>query len=209
MPSGLTCSIYDGSDMTLRGFALTCVRQLGAGYVVTDQGEKRMPLYKAPELEVSDYHPKHMKQCEEDLAYWKKVKDDPELCKRLYDEAHMKREIENTQSKDNKEEIKARYMKMIEKVESRELDEKYASLKELMLEQLHESMDWDCKPTLPNEAPMPSVEDWVNSRIELAEWRINYHKEEWEKEKQRVADTNAYLKGLYDAIDEFEQKNKD
>ena len=204
MPSGLTCSIYDGSDMTLRGFALNCVRQLGAGYAVTDQGEKRMPLDKAPELEVSDYHPKHIKQSEEDLAYWKMVREDSELCKRLYDEAHMKREIENTQSKDNKKEIKARYMEMLKKVEAWELDEKYASLKELMLKQLRESIDWDCKPTLPYEASMPSIEDWVKSRIESAEWDINYHTEKWEEEKQHVADINDYLKGLYDAIDKVE-----
>ena len=204
MPSGLTCSIYDGSDMTLRGFALNCVRQLGAGYAVTEQGEKRMPLDKAPKFEVSDYHPKHIKQGEEDLAYWKRVKEDPELCKRLYDEAHMKREVENTQSKDNKREIKARYMEMLKKVEAWELDEKYASLKELMLKQLRESIDCDCKPTLPYEAPMPSIEDWVKSRIESAEWDINYHTEAWEKEKQRAADINDYLKGLYDAIDKVE-----
>lgn len=204
MPSGLTCSIYDGSDMTLRGFALNCVRQLGAGYAVTEQGEKRMPLDKAPELEVSDYHPKHIKQGEEDLAYWKRVKEDPELCKRLYDEAHMKRKIENTQIKDNKEEIKARYMEMLEKVEAWELDEKYASLKELMLKHLRESIEWDCMPTLPYENLMPSIEDWVKSRIESAERDINYHTEAWEKEKQRAADINDYLKGLYDAIDKIE-----
>lgn len=37
MPSKLTCNIYNGTDMSLRGFALKCVAQLGAGYWATNQ----------------------------------------------------------------------------------------------------------------------------------------------------------------------------
>lgn len=54
MPSKLTCNIYNGTDMSLRGFALKCVAQLGAGYWATNQGEKEMPLDKAPIIPVSD-----------------------------------------------------------------------------------------------------------------------------------------------------------
>lgn len=34
MPSGLTSKIYSGEDLTLRGFALNCVRQLGIQYII-------------------------------------------------------------------------------------------------------------------------------------------------------------------------------
>ena len=91
MPSGLTNKIYDGSDMTLRGFALRCVRQLGAGYRATDGGEKEMPIDKAPVIEVSDYHLKQLELGQKELNHWIEVKNNPEECRKLYLAAHEKR----------------------------------------------------------------------------------------------------------------------
>lgn len=204
MPSGLTCNIYDGSDLTLRGFALRCVSQLGAGYEVTECGEKQMPLDKAPELKVSNRHQEALDRAVCVLNRWKEIEEDPELSKQVYNKERIRREAYVAQFKDNIDKIKGRYMKMIEKVESWELDNRYTSLKELMLNQLHESMEHDCGAILLDESPMLPIDEWIKKNIEAAEWSIEYHSKAIEKEKQRVTEVNSYLKGLYDAIDKEE-----
>ena len=78
MPSGLTYNIYDGTDMSLRGFALKCVAQLGAGYRATNQGEKKMPLDKAPVIPVSDWYLKELDKAKEEVKYWMNVENNPE-----------------------------------------------------------------------------------------------------------------------------------
>lgn len=55
MPTGLTSKIYEGEDTSLRGFALTCVRQLGFGYYASNYGEMALPLDKAPDIKPSSH----------------------------------------------------------------------------------------------------------------------------------------------------------
>ena len=210
MPSGLTYKIHDGTDMSLRDFALTCVRQLGAGYRVTDGGEKEMPRDKAPVLEVSDYHIKQREAAEKELEHWLEVKNNPEECRRLYLKAHEKRADDNAEIEKDKLEIKARYQKMIGKVESWDVPSRYDSLKDLMLRQLNQSIEWDCKPYSPSpaEEKVETVDEWIDGLIEHTKWSIDYHKEQYAKEQESIAETNAYIKGLYDAIDKFEKENK-
>lgn len=62
-----------------------------------------------------------------------------------------------------------------------------------------------CKEHEPKER---TIEEWLNQAIESAKWDINYNTEEYEKEQKHIADINKYLKGLYEAIDEFEKSEK-
>lgn len=206
MPSGLTYKIYDGSDMSLRDFALTCVKQLGAGYKVTNQGEKEMPRDKAPVVEVSDYHAKQLELSKKQLDDWLRIKKNPEISKRLYNDAHKKRIVERNEIDEHREEIKARYLTMKAKVESWEIGEEYQSLKDLMLKQLNESIDWDCAPRpVQEEEYTETLDEWIEANIEYCKKSIALHTEGLEREIAGVAKLNDYLKGLYDAIDKFEE----
>ena len=206
MPNGVTSSIYDGSDMSLRGFALKCVKQLAAGYCATNGGNDEMPRYKAPKLKVGDYHAKQIAQAEEELKYWLNVKDNQELCKQLYEEETAKRVKDNVDYTDKNKELKERYTEMLKKVEAWNVDSKYKSLKELMIKHLKESIEWDCVDTLPYSPLFPAMDEWINNNIESLRHNISYHFKELRKEQQLVAEDNAYLEGLYKAIDEFEKK---
>ena len=117
MPTGLTADIYEGKSTSLRAFALKCVRQLAAGYYATDQGQKRMPLDKAPVIESSGYHRKQVADAEERLEYWQRVKDNPEELHRLYDEEQTKHELENIEHDARMKAVKERYETMISRVE--------------------------------------------------------------------------------------------
>lgn len=205
MPSGLTCNIYDGTDMSIRGFALNCVRQLGAGYTATNQGEKKMPLDKAPVIPLSDYHPKQLARAKEKVEYWMEVEKNPEELDRLYNEYLAKKEEEKKSYSSDKSELKARYLTMKAKVEAWDLPETYASLKELMLKQLQESIDFDCKDySYLHDYPTPSKEEWFETMLSCACRDVNYHTEEYKKEIERNKELNDYLQGLYDEIEKIE-----
>lgn len=204
MPSGLTYKIYNGSDMSLRGFALKCVTQLGAGYNATNQGDKEMPLYEAPVIPVSDYHVKKLDEAKKEILHWIEVEKNPEELDKLYNEYLQKRESDNTKYNKGKTELRARYLTMISKVEAWKLPEKYQSLKELMLKQLNESMDWDCRLVSLYKEESPTKEEFLKSHISCAARDIQYHTEEYEKEIKHIKELNDYLKGLYDEINKIE-----
>lgn len=208
MPSGLTYKINSGEDMTLRGFALKCVTQLGAGYFATCQGEKEMPLDKAPVLKVSNYHQEQLSDAEKDIAFWNEVKDNQREKQKLYDEYIQKKRSEDIDRDKRQAAIKERYITMIKKVEAWNLPDEYKSLKDLMLKQLNDSLDFDCPERNRNEERLPTIDEWLKCQIESAEWSIEYHTKEYEKEKAHTEDINKYLKGLYDEIDKVEPIQK-
>lgn len=204
MPSGLTCNIYDGSDMTLRGFALNCVRQLGAGYIATEQGEKRMPLDKAPVLKVSDYHPEQIKKAEAELRQWLEVRENPEELQRKYEASYASNHEHNEDHDKRRKEIRERYLTMLDKVDAWVLPTEYKSLKDLMINQIKESMDFDCKPIRIYKEERLPIDEWIQLQIDMCQRDIDYHKTRYAEEQKRVAENNAYLKGLYDEIDKVE-----
>lgn len=204
MPSGLTYKIYDGSDMSLRGFALKCITQLAAGYFATEQGNKEMPLYEAPIIPVCDYHSKKLVKVKEEMQYWLDVEKNSDKLDKLYNEYLKKRESDKTEYYKYKNELKARYLTMLSKVESWDLPEEYQSLKDLMLKQLHESMDWDCRLSSFYEGEPLTKEEFIKNHISDAAEDIQYHTDEYEKEVKRNKELNDYLKGIYKEIDKVE-----
>ena len=204
MPSGLTCKIYSGEDLTLRDFALRCVTQLGAGYFASQQGAKKLPKDKAPILEVADYHPKKIEEAKADLQYYSGLLNNLEVAQKLYDEEYNANMKYNAETNKEREKLKERYEIVLKKVENWTIPAKYNSLKELMLKQLKDSIEWDCAPyTLYNEERVP-IEEWIEVRIRLAKRDLDYHTKEFQEEKRRITEYNNYLKGLYDALDKVE-----
>jgi len=204
MPTGLTCNIYDGSDTSLRGFALKCVTQLGAGYHATRQGEEKMPLDKAPVMQVSDYYLERINEAKRDLEKWNKLKDNPEELDRLYKEYLDERKKEKDEYTINKYNIKKRYLAMKSKIESWNLPETYNSLKELMLKQINDSIDFDCGKDYLIDYPTISKEDWLESNLSSPSTDIEYYTKRYEEEVKRTKEINDYLKGLYEELDKVD-----
>ena len=204
MPSGLTCKIHNGEELTLRDFALRCVRQLGAGYYASQQGEKELPKDKAPILKVNDYHERKILEAEEELEKWENLRNNLEEAQKLYDEQYAQNMQYNTAVNEERKEIEKRYNTVLEKVKAWDIPIEYNSLKELMLEQLKKSIEWDCSPYTPYKEEKVPIEEWIEVRIRLAERDLDYHTKEFQEEKRRIAEYNNYLKGLYEALDKVE-----
>lgn len=204
MPSELTCKIYSGEEMSLRDFALRCVKQLGAGYHALQQGDKDLPKDKAPVLKVGDYHPEKIEEAKANLQYYSGLLDNLEEAQRLYDEEYNANMKYNAESKESREKLKERYEIVLKKVEDWNIPSEYNSLKELMLKQLKDSINWDCSPYTPYKEERIPVEEWVRLKIKMAVRDMDYHTEELNHETSRINQYNEYLRGLYKALDEVE-----
>ena len=204
MPSGLTCKIYSGEELTLRDFALRCVTQLGAGYFASQQGEKELPKDKAPILTVRSYHEVKIIKAEKEIEKWEALRNNLEEARKLYDEQYAKNMQTNAAVNEQRKEIKERYNTVLEKVKAWDIPIEYNSLKELMLRQLKESIEWDCSPYTPYKEEKVPIEEWIEVGIRLAKRDLDYHTKEFQEEKRRIAEYNNYLKGLYEALDKVE-----
>jgi hypothetical protein len=204
MPSGLTCKIYSGEELTLRDFALRCVTQLGAGYFASQQGEKELPKDKAPILTVGSYHEVKIIKAEKEIEKWEALRNNLEEARKLYDEQYAKNMQTNAAVNEQRKEIKERYNTVLEKVKAWDIPIEYNSLKELMLEQLKKSIEFDCSPYTPYKEEKVPIEEWIEIRIKLAKRDLDYHTEELQEEKRRITENNNYLKGLYEALDKVE-----
>ena len=204
MPSGLTCKIYSGEELTLRDFALRCVTQLGAGYIASQQGEKELPKDKAPILTIGSYHEGKIIEAEKEIEKWESLRNNLEEAQKLYDEQYAENMRYNTAVNEERNVLKERYNTVLEKVEAWDIPIEYKSLKELMLKQLKESIKWDCSPYTPYREEKVPIEEWIEIRVKLAKRDLDYHTKEFQEEKRRIEENNNYLKGLYDALDKVE-----
>ena len=90
------------------------------------------------------------------------------------------------------------------------MPEQYASLKNLMLDQLRESLDYDYRPQYrPYMAPPEPIDEWLEHNIEFCRRDIEYHKNGMAEEKKSNDELNAYLQGLYAMLDEVEPYKED
>ena len=204
MPSGLTCKIYSGEDLTLRGFVLSCARQFGPGYNASQKGEKELPKDKAPILTVGSYHEEKIIEAEKEIEKWEALRNNLEEAQKLYDEQYAQNMQYNIAVTKECNEVKERYNTVLEKVKAWDIPIEYNSLKELMLEQLKKSIEWDCSPYTPYKEEKVPIEEWLEIRIKLAKRDLDYHTKEFQEEKRRIAEHNNYLKGLYEALDKVE-----
>lgn len=205
MPTGLTEKIYNGTDTSLRSFALQCVKQLGAGYYASDNGETDLPLDKAPELKPSTFHQKCLERAEENLAKWEYLKAHPEEAEAEYKKEREKMEAGEAEARARTLILKERYENMRERVEAWEVPGDFKSLKDLMLEQIDTCIEDDCSfnPSLYKYTPQP-VDEWVDDWIKFAKENIERQKESIKKAEESVAKVNRYMAHLYALLDEVE-----
>lgn len=205
MPTGLTESICEGRDMTLRGVALRCVTQTGFGCSYTFRGEREMPLDKPPVMQANSYHREALKEAEEELAMWQELKEEPGKLQLTYDVYCMRVKMENDGRDKRYDEKHDRYQAMIDKVTAWQVTEPYQPLKELMLRQLQESMEHDCVDKkdryYDHVAPM---DEWLATNIERCSRSIDYYKKRVDEDEEWVRECNKYFKGLYALLDAAE-----
>jgi hypothetical protein len=97
----------------------------------------------------------------------------------------------------NRAETKQNYEDMLCKVEAWNPNEDILSLKEFMLQQLRESIKFDCSSPYRPEPPIRlTVEQWRQKQLERASKDLAYHESARASEIRRTEGRNAYLASL-------------
>jgi hypothetical protein len=193
MPTGYTYYILKGC--TFKEYALKCAHAFGANLELKDKSiDEPIPEYK-----VDSYHLKELNKAKKELKKFKKLTFNQKLKK--IDEYNDK-EIENYNKKLKEYyENKKKYEFMLEKVKNyNPPTEDHIGFKKFMKEQIESSMEWDLN--LPKFPKSISIKEWENKELNSIIWEIDYHKKEYEKEKQRVKRNNKWNKKLVDSLED-------
>lgn len=209
MPTGLTEKIYNGEDVSLRDFILKCATQVSGGYEASDYGAKDLPRYEAPVITAdTTFYEERIIKAENELMYWVKLKEDLDFAQQEYDAEQEKHRQENEHYEKHCREIEQRYRAMLEKVNQWNASEPYRGIKEMMIRQLNECIEHDCKITSPLYClKRQPVEEYIDDHIQWVREEINNYQKRIEEERQRVKEHNAWPKGLYEELDKVEPRD--
>ena len=194
MPTGYTLDLYDGKDITFEEFVLKCARAFGA---LIDMRDEPMDAPIPDRFEPSDYHLKELEKAKrrlKEIRTWNEEKAEQEA-ERAYREALKERE---EFIKKNKL-IRKRYEDMLSKVQKwKPPTIEHASLKQFMIQQLLESIEFDCfVPEMPQRL---SGEEYREQQIKKALSDIEYHEKEYAEEVNRVYEKNKWLLSLRESL---------
>lgn len=195
MPSGYTHEIYEGKEVSAKEFILKCARAFGATVTMRDE-----PLDKEiPEFEPSDYHLRAIEKAKQQLDTYKNMTID-EAEKELDESyaADVKRYYERIKEKT---ELQERYTKVLSEVGKWiPPTEDHQALKEYAIDQLQQSIDFDCKTTYINFPKKQSASEWLEEASERCENDIRYHEKEWKEELKRTKERNLWVKQLKESL---------
>ena len=201
MPTGYTCDVAEGKITTLNDFAMLCARAFGVCIDMRDASlDTPIPERFEPN---TDHHDKRITELSERLSTLQNMTDD-ELeadCR----EAHEKSLTRRREYLEEKGRTRECYERMLDQVKSWKVPEELNELRGFMIEQLSESIRFDCGGDyVPDIVPMMSAALWREIQMasigkDLSRWRENRI-----EEIQRVEKRNVYLKLLRASLQELE-----
>ncbi len=195
MPTGYTHGVQEGTVTTFPEFAMTCARAMGALIMMRDD-----PL-DAPikDFEPSDYHVVNEQKELARLAQLERFTTE-EISAAHADECQKAAQLQADSDKRRALE-KSRYKAMLEKVNAwMPPTPDFANFKTFMVEQLTESIRWDCGEGYVYPKPNPNIAAWHAEQMQECERRAEYHSDEHEKEVKRTDERNAWVRTLRESL---------
>jgi hypothetical protein len=198
MPTRYTAVLGEGKKVvTFREFALNCAHAFGALVLLRDSD----PKAEIPRFEPSDYNSRGLAEAKKKIAEaskWSAAKAQ-DLADKAYSEAVAERE--KTEQKRKGSEM--RYRAMLKEVKAwTPPTSEHEGLKKFMVEQLEESIKFDCGP-LGEWYPIPKKLTWEQYRAEViakAQKDVLYHAAEHAKEVERTNSRNAWVDALKESL---------
>lgn len=196
MPTGYTSDLYEGKDQSFSEFVWNCSRAFGVHVTLRDSPDAELPESYEPDT----HHQKRLMQAEAERGRWQLMSDDEVAADLRREQAEA--ETYKRQIIDVAEERESRYNAMLFEVEAWDPPtEEHQGLKDFMIQQLTESIRFDCSTTYIPNTPPDDVDAWRQNRIDYAQRQIDYHTEQWDKECERTKTRNAWIKALRDSLD--------
>lgn len=189
MPTGYTASISEG--ISFKNFVLQCSRAFGA---LIEMRDDPMDAEIPDEFPPSNYHIDEVSELKKRLSFIEGLS---------LEEAHKECEDEYiselgdyNKTISDKNELKEKYNIMLNEVNSwTPPTDEHKGLKDFMVKQITESIDWDCK--VYSKRPTPkNAELWIAEQKESILKDIVYHETEYEKEVKRCKDRSEWVRKL-------------
>lgn len=190
MPSGYTAPIKDG--ITFSQFALNCARAFGALITMRDEpSNASIPETFAP----SPYHQQELARLRHRLAELEGMTvAEIEVAHASYAHdqatAHTKRMAEM-------DDQRAKYDAMLKAASLwKPPTPDHEPLQRFMVDQITQSIEWDCDKTYYTAPPEITPEQWFNQQKITVLEGINYHVKGDAEEQARTNSRNEWLKAL-------------
>lgn len=194
MPTGYTADIYDGKDISFSDFALKCARAFGACIEQRDDD-----LNDKPKLIEKTKDSYNIKKLEEAKKWKKPTKAEFDVYVKLQT-AYCNEKID----KQNK--LKASYQRMLDKANAWTPPTKeHEGLKKFMINQLTESMEFDCSNDYYqrelNNIKQLTYNEYVKDMRDRNKRDIEYHTNALKEDNERVDTRNAWISALYKSLE--------
>lgn len=200
MPTGYTAGIADGTVTSFDQFVWTCARNFGALIMMRDE-PFNAPVPESFEPHTS-YYDKALAEAEAERERVLALSD-AELASEV--ERHFNEAVAERNDREKRRLAQlADYENML--VAARRWvppTPEHDGLKEFMVSQLVESIDFDCRPPSPRWSPEPKLvpaEEWRADKLAELSKTISYHRNQRQSEIARTEGRNQWVHALRQSL---------
>jgi hypothetical protein len=190
MPTGYTAAILDG--ITFEQFALNCARAFGALITMRDEPFD-VPI--PPRMEPSSFYQRTMER--EHLELERLLALTPGQIRQEAEKAYTEAVASYYTRKHEREEQRAKYEAILAQAHAwQPPTSDHTGLKEFMVEQIEESIRFDCSGGDDPEPVRLTPEDWHAKRVAEVRWTVGYCEQHHRDEVERTHSRNCWIDAL-------------
>lgn len=191
MPTGYTCDVQNGKITDLREFAMVCARAFGATITMRDDPADA-PIPETFEPDTS-YYDQRIAEAQATLDELNTLTGEQREARA--EAAYRAAVRSHNEAFDRRNEQRQRYEAMIAKVEAWKAPASHAEMKAFMLDQLRESVRFDCGYEMEPPKDMTGDEWWREQR-DAAVRQLSYATEHRAKEISMAAERTRWVSEL-------------
>jgi len=193
MATGYTNAIEKG--ISFEDFTMRCARAFGALITMRDEP---MNIEIPENFEPSTYHSKQLEKSKEKLVELQNMDytDMCDLANKEYEKA-IENEIKWTQDRN---ELRIKYNDMLAQVKNwQPPTSDHKDLKRFMIEQINQSIDFDCRMSKSNIKRLTG-DEWLEQNVNSTIRSIKYHSEGHIKEVDTMKKRSKWVKDLRESL---------
>lgn len=203
MPTGYTSKIYEGNEVSGKEFLMDCAKAFGACIMMRDD-PANTPIPE--EFKPSTYYAEQLNNAKIKLKRFQIMTI--EEATNIVEKRYRDKIAENKKIRKERTEMKNRYLNTLADIYAwQPPTEEHVELKKFAIQQLEDSIKWDCGTDLDEYYPLDVEkelpQEYIDNQIKSCFHDIQYYSEEQEKENKRVAGRNKWIKDLRESLEKL------
>ena len=197
MPTGYTAGVGDGTVTSFRQFALDCARAFGACITMRDDpgGGESIPEEFTPSL----FYAEWLERARARLAAVEAMTQDDVIAAAA--NANIERIQSYRERVAQREETRSRYEAMYKAAQKWSAPTpEHAELRKFMLDQLSQSISFDCNSAYDVEPVPVTSAEWLATELANCRRDMERCSKDHSEEVERTAGRNAWIKALRESL---------